>query len=148
MRLGSYRWGGPLWYAPSLVAYSPLHRSVGKTNHGRGCGSRAPLDTINLLKGVCTPGCDMLMTWRSPWDREKPSFSTACAMNDKFQSSVIHMAPNVRQNLGSQAQLVHGPAVETRLFGCSRRSQFDTERVEQWQPWSLYQKSICKLLAL
>ena len=67
---------------------------------------------------------------------------------------IIHMAPNMRQNLGSQTQLAYSLAVETRLFGCSGGGQFDvldTERIEGLSDSNLglcIKEGICKLLAL
>lgn len=67
---------------------------------------------------------------------------------------VIHMTPNVCQNLGSQAQLAYGLAVQTRLLGRSRRSEFDVidnERIKGLDDSNLglcIKERICKLLAL
>jgi hypothetical protein len=39
--------------------------------------------------------------------------------------SVVHVAPDVRQDLGLEAQLADGLTVLARLLRCRRRSQLD-----------------------
>ena len=51
--------GALLWYAPSLVAFSSTTSYRGKTDHDRGCGSRAPVVPLRIQQ----------MVFRSPLER-------------------------------------------------------------------------------
>ena len=48
-------WGGPLWFAPSLVAFLTTSYR-GKTDHGRGSGSRAPRVLAFVILHMVTTG--------------------------------------------------------------------------------------------